>query len=213
MNTQRTATGERNESSVRAARSRPGEENGSAKWADPLITTQANLSGRNPWHGGRKSPPTVPGGRPRCRHCGGAVRLARAGHGGAESAPPCHPQVRTVQGQRGRKISGAVHRPPARARGWKIFTPVGSSRPWCHRGTTVKNEGRSTVVANCHNRAAGDDDSGLTVVHNFHHRDVPLVTAPGAPNRHPRARPRFRGLQGHDSTDHPHIVARSCADG
>ncbi|MDN5551053.1 MAG: hypothetical protein L0G54_10085, partial [Brevibacterium sp.] len=62
MNTQRTATGERNESSVRAARSRPGEENGSAKWADPLITTQANLSGRNPWHGGRKFPPTVPGG-------------------------------------------------------------------------------------------------------------------------------------------------------
>src|SRR5699024_4668245 len=103
--------------------------------------------------------------------------------------------------------------PLAWARGWKIFTPVGSSRPWCHRGTTVKNEGRSTVVANCHNRAAGDDDSGLTVVHNFHHRDVPLVTAPGAPNRHPRARPRFRGLQGHDSTDHPHIVARSCADG
>ena len=35
------------------------------------------------------------------------------------------------------------------------------------------------MVANCHNRAAGDDDSGLTVVHNFHHRDVPLVTAPG----------------------------------
>ncbi|SMX65314.1 hypothetical protein BAUR9175_00327 [Brevibacterium aurantiacum] len=176
MNTQRTATGERNESSVRAARSRPGEENGSAKWADPLITTQANLSGRNPWHGGRKFPPTVPGGRPRCRHCGGAVRLARAGHGGAESAPPCHPQVRTVQGQRGRKISGAVHRPPARARSCKICGTVGLGTgvenfhprgleptvvpPWHHRQERGQVDGGGKLPQPCCRRRRQRADGG-----------------------------------------------------
>lgn len=45
MNTRRIATAARNESTVRVARSLSGEENGSAKCADPLTTTQAKTPG------------------------------------------------------------------------------------------------------------------------------------------------------------------------
>lgn len=226
MNTQRSATAARNASSMRAARSLSGDGIGSAKLADPLTTAQANPSVQNPWwHGGRKFPPPLKGDAhgaatvaepyaslrqvmvvPNRHHH--AIRRSEPCRGnGAGKFPGPFTGLRCGHGPA--KFAG----PLARARGWKIFTPVGASRRGCHRGTTVKNEGGLTVVAVCHHRAAGDDDSGLTVVHNFHHRDAPLATATGVPNRHPRARPRFQGLHGHDSTDHPHIVARSCTDG
>lgn len=155
----------------------PGDGNGAAKCADPLTTGPAILGHgratvarpcglrRNRWsHGAGKfpTPLTTPGHRAAIvaapqgsrrpltvvpnRHNRVTRRRDRGRSNGAGKFPGPFTEDRREHGAA--KFAG----PLARARGWKICTPVSSGRRECQRGAPVEIRGGLTVAATCRHR-------------------------------------------------------------